>query len=549
MVGGRLMRARGIYHVEFSVPAELLQVIGRLRIVKSLSTRDLTEASSRMGPIVKDISDKLAELLTAHREAKAAAQYPATGVSLLESGLNAPAAPTSDRITYARETLYLLNSETTFGVSEADARTILQIVDHLTRQFHIPVEKYSRRHSQLCREIVRIQKEAAALASVRPAAASSVKDGVLDNHDHREFLKEATLREVIAFFQLEFKGLWNGTHAQRYNHAFRLMLDLLGADTPIRTLTRRDFTDARSVMDRLSPDYTWNLETRHLPVREAAIKSVELGLPVRSIVTVNHLMKAFRSLMIYAENEGYVDKDCTARLFRVPRHYEVKRILPFNRTQLNLIFNNSSVYFHDITFEERGARFWIPLIALWTGLRIGECAQLHAADITVLDGIPVIEVTGADTGDPATDKFLKTQNSRRVVPIHPILEKIGLVAYARMIGAKGHIKLFPLTKRRMMRFNLLSNQMCADLRKAGAQTPQHSARSFRHTFRDAARNAEIPNDVVCALGGWKQRSISDGYGIGLGIHNLYGHVCRISYPGLDLSHLMPDCLPRIELCR
>ena len=72
----------------------------------------------------------------------------------------------------------------------------------------------------------------------------------------------------------------------------------------------------------------------------------------------------------------------------------------------------------------RSPKFWIPLIACFTGMRQSEIAQLDGDDIVNMDGTWCIDIN--DRGD----KRLKNGNAKRIVPLHPILVDAGLVPFA-----------------------------------------------------------------------------------------------------------------------
>ena len=76
---------------------------------------------------------------------------------------------------------------------------------------------------------------------------------------------------------------------------------------------------------------------------------------------------------------------------------------------------------------------------------------------------------------------------------------------------------------------------------ASASAPLTCFHSFRHGFRDAARNARIDRDIVLRLGGWTtgggQSEAADAYGSGYHPAVLFEAISKIEYPGLDLSHL------------
>ena len=41
---------------------------------------------------------------------------------------------------------------------------------------------------------------------------------------------------------------------------------------------------------------------------------------------------------------------------------------------------------------------------------------------------------------------------------------------------------------------------------------------FRHSFRDRLRAVECPSDIIDQLGGWRLKSVGQGYGIGYDIN-------------------------------
>jgi hypothetical protein len=68
--------------------------------------------------------------------------------------------------------------------------------------------------------------------------------------------------------------------------------------------------------------------------------------------------------------------------------------------------------------------------------------------------------------------------------------------------------------------------------------------SFRHTFEDGVR--DIPNvnkEWRDALQGHGETGVSGEYGLGVRLQRLFEVLEKLSYPGLDLSHLIRDGKP------
>lgn len=80
------------------------------------------------------------------------------------------------------------------------------------------------------------------------------------------------------------------------------------------------------------------------------------------------------------------------------------------------------------------ARYWIPLMACYTGMRVAEASQLRPEDFVVVDEIPCVRIRGGVTVTDESGQILgttrvKTAGSRRTIPLHPALLELGLLDY------------------------------------------------------------------------------------------------------------------------
>ncbi len=82
--------------------------------------------------------------------------------------------------------------------------------------------------------------------------------------------------------------------------------------------------------------------------------------------------------------------------------------------------------------------YWLPLLGLYGGVRIKEGAQLHLKDVREVDGVWVLDIN-----ESTRDKSLKTPQSRRLIPIHPHLVRLGFVDYCKRLRAEGFQRVFP----------------------------------------------------------------------------------------------------------
>ena len=188
--------------------------------------------------------------------------------------------------------------------------------------------------------------------------------------------------------------------------------------------------------------------------------------------------------------------------------------------------------------QPRRSRFWVPLIALFSGLRQTEICQLATSDIDLIEGVAVIHVRKSEVGQK-----LKTQSAKRYVPVHPELVKIGLLSYAAEIRQKEMQQLFPELKAdvRGYKGGIFQKRFNSFKRSVGLIDPSLVFHSFRHTWRDAVRNARIPEEVAQVLGGWAGGGQDKRYGSERFNPRIrLEEISKVHFQDLDLSHLYSE---------
>lgn len=76
--------------------------------------------------------------------------------------------------------------------------------------------------------------------------------------------------------------------------------------------------------------------------------------------------------------------------------------------------------------------YWLPLLSLCSGARVGEVANLEVNTFEVVDGIKCFKITEG-----------KTRASKRRVPIHSILLDLGIWEYVQFLKSKGFTHFVP----------------------------------------------------------------------------------------------------------
>jgi integrase len=130
--------------------------------------------------------------------------------------------------------------------------------------------------------------------------------------------------------------------------------------------------------------------------------------------------------------KGLPDKDPTER---ISIKTASESYAPFTHDDLVALFNSNEYCRNQHTASWQ---FWIPLVALYTGARQTEIAQLAVRDVVQEDGVWLFAIT--DTGE---DQRVKTTAGIRKVPISSKLVGLGILDYVSFIETRGDARLFP----------------------------------------------------------------------------------------------------------
>lgn len=103
---------------------------------------------------------------------------------------------------------------------------------------------------------------------------------------------------------------------------------------------------------------------------------------------------------------------------------------PYSVEDLTKIFSTPLYTDFGSRFSDENARFWIPLIALFTGTRMSQVASLYCEDIHYENDFLII-----DFNYKTPDRDGKTDFSFRKVPAHPLLIRLGLYEFARKVDS------------------------------------------------------------------------------------------------------------------
>lgn len=154
------------------------------------------------------------------------------------------------------------------------------------------------------------------------------------------------------------------------------------------------------------------------------------GLGKRS---ADNAIQFLQGLLNWAYDEHYIHRItelATHKMFHQKKSARItntKGAEEFSVETLNKIFEPIAYAKYTLKYgkDYSPARYWIPLIALHTGMRKEEMALLKNTDIKGGDaGIPYFHIT-------TLDRELKNEHSQRTIPIHDTLLRLGFMDYVR----------------------------------------------------------------------------------------------------------------------
>ncbi|MDM5131406.1 site-specific integrase [Aeromonas piscicola] len=153
-------------------------------------------------------------------------------------------------------------------------------------------------------------------------------------------------------------------------------------------------------------------------------------------------------------------------------------------------------------------RRWIALLGFYTGARANEICQLYADDVVQVDNIWCIKV---QAGRP--DQKLKTDNSKRLIPIHSAVLDAGFLAFVQ--GRAGG-RLFTELPHRQDGYSHLWGQWFSRNRPVSKDF-----HSLRHTVASTLKDKGVPLQFAAAILGHTNGAISyDRYGGGVAVEKL-----------------------------
>ena len=277
-----------------------------------------------------------------------------------------------------------------------------------------------------------------------------------------------------------------------------------------------------------------------------------------SDTTVNKHLTHLSSFMDWSKRHGYASLNPFAGLKlrkTVSARDERDR---FTEKELKKIFFKHTYLDQTNIESKKHAYYWVPLISLFSGLRLNEICSLYIDNVREISGnhrekrwcFDILE-------EPERpQKKLKNLASRRIIPIHDTLIQLGFIDFLELLKSRRYPDKLWKEKRVFEELPFGEGSYIRNvsrwwnsrfLPKLGLKTSKKNFHSLRHTASDHLKQKGVEPHFINELLGHSQGNIDlDRYGNGYNPDILFNKcVKRISYEtshsrGIDFLTLKVD---------
>jgi integrase len=298
-------------------------------------------------------------------------------------------------------------------------------------KLHEQAKEGSSLHRYLCRELLKAEM---VIANRIKECVNGVHVNACNSHgesgESESIVPDAPRSEcdalsiVIPAYLKHFAHRPRTVEAKR--HVLKRFLQIIG-DKPIHAYLQTDCLLYRDTLGQLPT----NTSKRFPGLPLAEVVEWSKGLPKKDMLskqTVNqdlrHLNHFFGHLIKEGLYPGTNPVDGLAY-----EGIEAKSHETFSETDIQAVFGSEEF---KVQLKEDAARYWLPMILLYSGACREEIANVALSDIREEEGIQYFDIPPG----------VKDQARRRRVPIHSQLIKLGLLDYVEGLRARGETLLF-----------------------------------------------------------------------------------------------------------
>lgn len=448
---------RASLYVRCLVPRPLRGLIGRSEVLKSLGTDNLSIGKLR-AVLVKGRMARLFLFIQqrGHTMTKAeirglVSRYIEERLDEWEESVYEPAAlkrfnegnlPEEEGGTEWQDIHSLFSQSTVEDCEQAlrsnDLRAIAPILEEFVAKYKLKLEPESPEHRTLARELLKAEAVIARKMKARVHGifgeeyqGSAALVGPSLNLETAS--SSALLSEVVPAYLKHFEHRAPGT-IEAKRSVLKRFVDLIG-EKPLQAVTKQDAIAYRGMLGNLPTNASKKFPG--VPLLDALKRAETMpNLERLSKQTINkdltHLQHFFSWSIKEEKYKGANPIDGLAF-----EGLEYKASETFSDADIEQVFGSEELKKQK---DDRlySSRYWLPLILLHTGARREEIANLGLTDIRQEEGVWFFDITP----DEGRARRLKNKASKRKVPIHSRLVKLGLLTYVEERRTKRETLLF-----------------------------------------------------------------------------------------------------------
>lgn len=438
-------------------------------------------------------------------------------------------------------------------LSSGDTRLIEPDADTFLAKQGFDIVRGGARYREFCQKLMRAEIEQLERYAERDRGdfTGTPKDPIIVEPVNRPEPVAVTGEGIMQLFSKYEAENPNDIRPETFSQARRDVqhfADFVGARVRASKIDKRMVREWKEVLTEWPVKATETAVFKDLSIRDVVAKNKTLATPKPTLArnTIRRYLAGLGGFCRWLVINDYLDANPVADM--LPKKNGPKNARDtFTDEALTAIFTSplfttcKSAEWRDLDkpgdVAVRDHRFWIPLIMAFSGARPAEIAQLHAVDVRQQDGVWIMDINDEDE-----NQRTKNQNSKRVVPIHPELIRIGFIKHCQQTTGAGEKQIFPeveIPKEGQIaaQFSREFNRYLADI---GVKTSKNVVTySLRHTVVDQLRIAGFMDNEIETIVGHEKQTQTSKYGKrreGTLEHRVK-IVNAIAYPGLDISHL------------
>lgn len=303
-----------------------------------------------------------------------------------------------------------------------------------------------------------------------------------------------------------------------------LFTELLG-DPDVKTLKREHFVDCLEKITKIPSGRATKLKYKNMTLDEI-LRLDSIPDPL-GIGTIRTHFTVLSSLMNWAVQNEYVTRNYAEGLAPKDNRSDDELRVPYDNEELKKLV--AGLVTEKSESPEKHHCWFVPIISLFSGLRMDEACQLHKEDIKQVDGIWCFNVN--DDGD----KKLKRKKSKRIVPIHPALIKMGLIEYAQGVN---HKRIWPALRKTGRGYSGYWSTWYSTFNRTNVtEDSRKTFHSLRKNFSNSLKQARVQDTIIGELLGHAPQTLAMGtYSNSYDVSVLFDEIKKIDY-GIDLSGL------------